>query len=187
MHGSDTGFPGNAKQSRSVARWLPGDADGFADGIHRTTIDCGFAVRRHALGHPAPTFGARCQPRATTYFIKARIDSRQRWFTLGRHGPLTPAEARSKADKCSPRLTADAIQRTIDRLSRKRSSVTGRQKQYDPLDKPIVRPSPLSVFLVAESYGHSPAAQAAIYRVARASVTQQRDAKLTLLAERHGS
>jgi hypothetical protein len=42
-------------------------------------------------------FGARCRPRATTYFIKARIDGRQRWFTLGRHGPLTEAEARSKA------------------------------------------------------------------------------------------
>ena len=42
-------------------------------------------------------FGARCQRRATTYFIKARIDGRQRWFTLGRHGPLTAVVARSKA------------------------------------------------------------------------------------------
>ena len=42
-------------------------------------------------------FGARCRARATTYFIKARIDGRQRWITLGRHGPLTPAGARAQA------------------------------------------------------------------------------------------
>jgi integrase len=42
-------------------------------------------------------FGARCRASATTYFIKPRIDGRQRWITLGKHGPLTAAEAREKA------------------------------------------------------------------------------------------
>jgi integrase len=42
-------------------------------------------------------FGARCRVSATTYFIKPRIDGRQRWVTLGRHGPLTAANARAKA------------------------------------------------------------------------------------------
>ena len=34
-----------------------------------------------------------------TYVVKARIDGRQRWITLGRHGPLTPYEARARARK----------------------------------------------------------------------------------------
>ena len=44
-------------------------------------------------------FGVRCRPRATTYFIKPRIGGRQRWITLGRHGGLTPADARAKAER----------------------------------------------------------------------------------------
>jgi hypothetical protein len=42
-------------------------------------------------------FGARRRTSGTTYFIKARIDGHQRWLTLGRHGPLTPSDARVKA------------------------------------------------------------------------------------------
>jgi integrase len=44
-----------------------------------------------------PRFGARCRSSGTSYFIKPRIGGRQRWITIGRHGPLTPAEARAKA------------------------------------------------------------------------------------------
>lgn len=44
-----------------------------------------------------PRFGARRRRASTTYLIKVRIGGRQRWITLGRHGPLTPAEARAKA------------------------------------------------------------------------------------------
>lgn len=42
-------------------------------------------------------FGARWGARGATYFITPRVDGRQRWITLGRHGVLTPAEARAKA------------------------------------------------------------------------------------------
>jgi integrase len=42
-------------------------------------------------------FGARRRRRGITYFVKVRIDRAQRWITLGRHGPLTPAGARLKA------------------------------------------------------------------------------------------
>ena len=42
-------------------------------------------------------FGVRRRSGSITYFVKARIDGRQRWITVGRHGPTTPAEARAKA------------------------------------------------------------------------------------------
>jgi integrase len=42
-------------------------------------------------------FGARCRATVVTYFVKLRIDGRQRWITLGKDGPLTAHEARQKA------------------------------------------------------------------------------------------
>lgn len=44
-------------------------------------------------------FGARCRSSGTTYIVKARIDRKQRWITIGRDGPLTAAEARACAKK----------------------------------------------------------------------------------------
>jgi integrase len=46
-----------------------------------------------------PGFGVRCRPSGTkTYFLKYRTNGgRQRWLTLGAHGPLTPEQARAKA------------------------------------------------------------------------------------------
>jgi integrase len=46
-----------------------------------------------------PGFGIRCRPSgAKTYFLKYRTSAgRQRWLTLGAHGPLTPEQARTKA------------------------------------------------------------------------------------------
>ena len=46
-----------------------------------------------------PGFGVRCRPSGTkTYFLKYRTaGGRQRWLTLGAHGPLTPDQARTKA------------------------------------------------------------------------------------------
>src|SRR6516164_4917892 len=46
-----------------------------------------------------PGFGVRCRPSgAKTYFLKYRtMGGRQRWLTLGAHGPLTPDQARRKA------------------------------------------------------------------------------------------
>ncbi|CEF49376.1 unnamed protein product [uncultured bacterium] len=44
-------------------------------------------------------FGVRCRPSgAKSYFLKYRTASgRQRWLTLGQHGPLTPQDARAMA------------------------------------------------------------------------------------------
>jgi hypothetical protein len=61
-----------------------------------------------------------------------------------------------------------------------------RRKKKDPLDEPIVRPYALVVALVANSYGHSPAAQAAIYQQAVEIVVRQQCDKLMLLAARYG-
>jgi integrase len=46
-----------------------------------------------------PGFGVRCRPSgAKSYFLKYRTHGgRQRWLTLGPHGPLTPEQARNKA------------------------------------------------------------------------------------------
>ena len=43
-------------------------------------------------------FGARCQKKATIYFLKKRIHGVQKWFTIGKHGePWTVIKAREKA------------------------------------------------------------------------------------------
>ena len=42
-------------------------------------------------------FGARRRSGAVSYFVKVRIDGRQRWIIVGKQGPMTPAEARAKA------------------------------------------------------------------------------------------
>ncbi|MBL8884596.1 MAG: integrase arm-type DNA-binding domain-containing protein [Hyphomicrobium sp.] len=42
-------------------------------------------------------FGVRSRRGTKSYFIKVRIDGRQRWVNLGRHGPITASEARAKA------------------------------------------------------------------------------------------
>jgi hypothetical protein len=42
-------------------------------------------------------FGARRRDASTTYVVKVRIAGRQRWIALGKHGPITPTEARAKA------------------------------------------------------------------------------------------
>lgn len=46
-----------------------------------------------------PGFGLRCRPSgAKVYFLKYRTrGGRQRWLTLGQHGPLTPEKARGRA------------------------------------------------------------------------------------------
>lgn len=42
-------------------------------------------------------FGIRSRRGCKSYFVKVRIDGRQRWLNIGRHGPLTAAEARAAA------------------------------------------------------------------------------------------
>ena len=43
-------------------------------------------------------FGARRQKDAVSYFLKTRVEGKQRWLTIGRHGqPWTPDAARKHA------------------------------------------------------------------------------------------
>jgi hypothetical protein len=44
-----------------------------------------------------PRFGARCRKNGISYILKYRARGHQRWLTIGKHGPFTPAEARAKA------------------------------------------------------------------------------------------
>src|SRR5215210_8611870 len=45
-------------------------------------------------------FGVRCQRRDRVYVVKYRIQGRQRWFTIGKHGsPWTPELARREAKR----------------------------------------------------------------------------------------
>jgi len=43
-------------------------------------------------------FGVRCQRVSKVYFLKTRVGGRQRWITIGKHGPeLSPEKARQEA------------------------------------------------------------------------------------------
>src|SRR5918997_3473133 len=43
-------------------------------------------------------FGVRCQRRDKVYLLKTRVNGRQRWFTIGKHGsPWTAEKARERA------------------------------------------------------------------------------------------
>jgi hypothetical protein len=39
-------------------------------------------------------FGARRQAKAVAFFVKYRVNGRQRFYTIGRHGRITPELAR---------------------------------------------------------------------------------------------
>jgi len=52
-------------------------------------------------------FMVRCTPSGTkTYGVKYRIGGRQRWLTVGLHGPLTPEQARAEARKALGQVAA---------------------------------------------------------------------------------
>src|SRR3954469_12654657 len=43
-------------------------------------------------------FGLRCRAKGSKHYVlKARVAGRQRWVTIGRHGALTPDQARTEA------------------------------------------------------------------------------------------
>lgn len=44
-----------------------------------------------------PGFGVRARAGAKTYFVKSRVGDRQKWITIGKHGPMTPEIARREA------------------------------------------------------------------------------------------
>jgi Arm DNA-binding domain len=60
--------------------------------------------------HALPGFGVRCRPSgAKVYLLKYRTAAgRQRWLTLGRHGPLTPEMERKRAQREKPAVGGGA-------------------------------------------------------------------------------
>jgi len=61
-------------------------------------------------------FGARRQLNSVSYVLKYRHNGKQRFVTLGRHGVLTPDEARKKAKKLLGSL-ADGVDPLVRRLT----------------------------------------------------------------------
>jgi integrase len=52
-------------------------------------------------------FGVRCQTKAKSYVLKYRINGRQRWYVIGRHGaPWTPKTARDRAKALQGEIAA---------------------------------------------------------------------------------
>ncbi len=52
-------------------------------------------------------FGVRCQTKAKSYLLKYRINGRQRWYVIGRHGaPWTPKTARDRAKALQGEIAA---------------------------------------------------------------------------------
>lgn len=88
-------------------------------------------------------FGVRSRRGTKSYFVKVRIDGRQRWLNIGRHGPMTASEARASARqalaevdsgkdptrerdraRATPLFAEFAEQWLIDHVERKRKSAT---------------------------------------------------------------
>ena len=56
------------------------------------------------------SFGARCQASSVSYILKTRVNGRQKWITIGKHGqPWTPQTARKKALELKINPHIDAI------------------------------------------------------------------------------
>ena len=89
-----------------VAMWLPGQRMTTISKITKTAVDALAASpgQTSILWESGlPGFGVKCTERGTkSYFVKYRLGAggraaRQRWFTIGRHGVLTPDQARALA------------------------------------------------------------------------------------------
>jgi integrase len=109
-----------------VAMWLPKPDDRQMAKVTKRTVD---ALKPEAgqdvllWDDELPGFGVRMRPSGSkSYFVKYRTASgRQRWLTLGRHGPLTPELARKRAlqEKAAVSGGADP---SGDRRKRRRES-----------------------------------------------------------------
>ena len=84
-----------------VAKWLPAEGPSMAKITKRAVDALKPVAHRDAFlwDDELPGFGVRCrQSGAKVYFLKYRTaGGRQRWLTLGQHGPLTPDAARARA------------------------------------------------------------------------------------------
>ena len=135
-------------------------------------------------------FGARCQRRATTYFIKARIDGRQRWFTLGKHGPLTAADARSKARQMLADIDSGRDP-THEREAPSHCRGCSRKRKLSSilegeLSKPIVLPNDLERGAWRERVLDRPLSLAEHQELDVKWIVQRKFERMRLLAERLG-
>ena len=64
-----------------------------------------------------PGFGCRCRPSGRKYYLlKYRIGRKQRWFSIGRHGQVTPDQARREARRLLDQVEGDR-RNQVDRFS----------------------------------------------------------------------
>lgn len=73
-----------------------------ADNVHRITKRTVESLRPGEIVWDSDVtgFAIRCQGKRKTYVLKARVNGRIRWFTIGRHGtPWTPETARHEAQR----------------------------------------------------------------------------------------
>ena len=55
-----------------------------------------------------PGFGCRCRPSGRKYYLlKYRIGRKQRWYSIGRHGQVTPDQARREARRLLDQVEGD--------------------------------------------------------------------------------
>ncbi len=69
-------------------------------------------------------FGARCRATATTYVYKTRINGRQEWVTIGKHGsPWSPETARKQAIKLAAEAASGINAAEIKRSHRSKPTL----------------------------------------------------------------
>ncbi len=76
-------MPSN-RGSRLTKRTVDAIRPSGTDAVHWDSQLTGFGLRVRRSGRKS-------------YVVQTRVDGRLRWFTIGRHGPLTPDGARAKA------------------------------------------------------------------------------------------
>jgi integrase len=71
-----------------------------------------------------PGFGVRCRPSGQkTYLLKYRAAGNQRWLTLGKHGELTPDQARARALRHKSDVSDGADPSAVKQARRRESTV----------------------------------------------------------------
>ncbi len=81
-------MPSN-RGSRLTERTVDAIRPGGADAVHWDSHLTGFGLRVRRSGRKS-------------YVVRTRVDGRLRWFTIGRHGPLTPDGAGRKRWRSAP-------------------------------------------------------------------------------------
>src|SRR5918998_72160 len=99
-------------------------------------------------------FGVRCQRRDRVYLVKYRLQGRQRWYTIGKHGsPWTPelarreakrilglvAEGKDPADKKQKDRSAPTVSALADRFLEEHVEAKAKDRTYTEYQRLIER------------------------------------------------